>query len=44
MGYLTVLYVRLDVKFGDLQVKDSYSFRNGLIQARLDVRTEFEIS
>ena len=31
MGYLTVLHVRLGAKFGDLHAKDSYSFRNRLI-------------
>ena len=29
MGYLTVLYVRLGAKIGDLHAKDSHSFRNG---------------
>ena len=28
MGYLTVLYVRLGAKIGDLHAKDSHSFCN----------------
>ena len=32
MGYLTVLYIRLGVKFRDLHTKDSYSFRKQLMQ------------
>jgi hypothetical protein len=31
MGYLTVLYVRLGAKIGDLHAKDSNSFRNRLM-------------
>ena len=32
MGYLTVLYVRLGAKIGDLHAKDSYSFRKRQIR------------